>query len=473
MEENKGTTQQQAKEKQPESSKKEGKKDKKKFTLKTPKGTRDYDPFQMAIREKVFKEIGDCFKRHGAVTIETPIFELKETLTGKYGEDSKLIYDLQDQGGELCSLRYDLTVPFARYVAMNRVKQIKRYQIGRVYRRDNPIMTKGRYREFYQCDFDIAGEYDLMVPDSEALRLMVEILTQLQVGSFTIKLNHRKLLDGVFAISVVPEEKFRPISSAVDKLDKTPWAEVRKEMIEAKGLAPEVADKIWSFVSLNGAPREMMAKMNDEKLENNSMAKKAVEDLGVLFDYLECYGVLDKITFDLSLARGLDYYTGVIYEAVLTDGHQVGSIAAGGRYDDLVGMFSGERVPAVGFSVGVERIFAIMEEKINKSKEGMRTTQTDVLVASIDEGMLKERMKICKDLWDAGIKAELIPKANPRLPAQLKYADDNKIPFAIIFGGKEVENGVVQLKELATKQQDTVKRSELVAIIKQKLSSRA
>jgi len=178
----------------------------------------------MAIREKVFKEIGDCFKRHGAVTIETPIFELKETLTGKYGEDSKLIYDLQDQGGELCSLRYDLTVPFARYVAMNRVKQIKRYQIGRVYRRDNPIMTKGRYREFYQCDFDIAGEYDLMVPDSEALRLMVEILTQLQVGSFTIKLNHRKLLDGVFAISGVPEEKFRPISSAVDKLDKTPWA---------------------------------------------------------------------------------------------------------------------------------------------------------------------------------------------------------------------------------------------------------
>jgi histidyl-tRNA synthetase len=443
---------------------------KKKFTLKTPKGTRDYNPLEMSVREKVFKEVTECFRRHGAVTIETPVFELKETLTGKYGEDSKLIYDLQDQGGEICSLRYDLTVPFARYVAMNRVKQIKRYQIGRVYRRDNPIMTKGRFREFYQCDFDIAGEYDLMVPDSEALRLMVEILTQLDVGNFIIKLNHRKLLDGIFAVSGVPSEKFRPISSAVDKLDKTPWAEVRKEMIEAKGLAPEVADKIWSFVQLNGAPREMMNKLTPEFVEKNEMAVKALEELATLFDYLECYGVLDKISLDLSLARGLDYYTGVIYEAVLTDGkNQLGSIAAGGRYDDLVGMFSGERVPAVGFSVGVERIFTILEERLAKSKDGVRATQTEVLVASIDNGMLKERMKICKELWDAGIKAELIGKANPKLPAQLKYADDNKIPFAIIIGGKEIENKEIQLKDLVAKKQDTVQRSEMVTAIKQRL----
>lgn len=448
---------------------KEHKKKEKKFSLKTPKGTTDYNPFQMSIREKVFEEITNCFKRHGAVTIDTPLFELKETLTGKYGEDSKLIYDLQDQGGELCSLRYDLTVPFARYVAMNKVKQIKRYQIGRVYRRDNPSMNKGRYREFYQCDFDIAGDYDLMIPDSEALRLMSEILTQLQVGTYTIKLNHRKLLDGIFAISGVPDEKFRPISSAVDKLDKSPWAEVRKEMVETKGLSEAVADKIWTFVQLNGKPLELLPKV-ESLCAGNELALKAVEELKVLFSYLECYGVLDKITFDLSLARGLDYYTGVIYEAVITEGKlQVGSIAAGGRYDELVGMFSGERVPAVGFSVGVERIFAIMEDRAKANKDGHRTTQTQVLVCSIDDNLIKERMKICRELWDAGIKAETLPKQNPRLPAQFKYAEDNKIPFAVLIGGKEVETQVIQFKDLVNRKQDTIQRAEMIAEIKKRI----
>jgi len=448
---------------------KDHKKKEKKFSLKTPKGTTDYNPFQMTIREKVFKDITDCFKRHGAVTIDTPIFELKETLTGKYGEDSKLIYDLQDQGGEICSLRYDLTVPFARYVAMNKVKQIKRYQIGRVYRRDNPSMNKGRYREFYQCDFDIVGDYDLMIPDSEALRLLAEILTQLQVGTFTIKLNHRKLLDGIFALSGVSDDKFRPISAAVDKLDKTPWAEVRKEMIETKGLEESVADKIWTFVQLHGKPLELLPKV-ESVCGESPLALKAIEELKTLFSYLECYGVLDRVTLDLSLARGLDYYTGVIYEAVLTEGKlQVGSIAAGGRYDELIGMFSGERVPAVGVSIGVERVFAIMEDRASKNKEVRRTTETEVLVCSIDDNLIKERMKICRELWDSGIKAEILPKQNPKLSAQFKFAEDNKIPFAILIGGKEIETGVFQFKDLINRKQDTIPRADLVPEIKKRL----
>ena len=242
------------------------------FELKTPKGTRDYGPFEMAIRERVFATIIDVYKRHGAVTIDTPVFELKEVLTGKYGEDSKLIYDLKDQGGELCSLRYDLTVPFAQFLAMNKeYKQIKRYHIAKVYRRDNPAMTKGRFREFYQCDYDIAGESESMIPDAECLRVMVEVLSELNIGAFTIKvghilfsedirlgiygfskLNHRMLLDGIFEISGVPENSFRPICSAVDKLDKVSWSDVRKEMIEQKALKPEVADKIGECVKLNG-----------------------------------------------------------------------------------------------------------------------------------------------------------------------------------------------------------------------------
>lgn len=187
-----------------------------------------------------------------------------------------------------------------------------------------------------------------------------------------------------------------------------------------------------------------------------------------------------QITFDLSLARGLDYYTGVIYEAVITEGKlQVGSIAAGGRYDELVGMFSGERVPgsvlskdlsvAVGFSVGVERIFAIMEDRAKANKDGHRTTQTQVLVCSIDDNLIKERMKICRELWDAGIKAETLPKQNPRLPAQFKYAEDNKIPFAVLIGGKEVETQVIQFKDLVNRKQDTIQRAEMIAEIKKRI----
>jgi histidyl-tRNA synthetase len=288
------------------------------FNLKTPKGTRDYGPEEMAVREKVFTILKTAFKRHGAVTIDTPVFELKETLTGKYGEDSKLIYDLQDQGGELCSLRYDLTVPFARYVAMNRLKNMKRYHIARVYRRDNPVMTKGRYREFYQCDFDMAGQYDLMVPDAECIQLMSEILTEVQVGTFKIKLSHRKILDGFFAICGVPEDKFRPIASAVDKLDKLPWDEVKKEMLE-KGLVEEVADKIEKYVALKGEPHQLLEKLRNEKLmEGNKVAMEGLAELQTLFEYTDIFGCTSNILFDLSLARGLDYYTGVIYEAVLT-----------------------------------------------------------------------------------------------------------------------------------------------------------
>eukprot|EP01116_Phalansterium_solitarium_P022042 TRINITY_DN7134_c0_g2_i1.p1 TRINITY_DN7134_c0_g2~~TRINITY_DN7134_c0_g2_i1.p1 ORF type:complete len:551 (+),score=178.28 TRINITY_DN7134_c0_g2_i1:50-1654(+) len=442
--------------------------------LKVPKGTRDYDPLQMAIREEVFTVIKRCFKRHGAVTIETPVFELKDTLMGKYGEDSKLIYDLADQGGEDCALRYDLTVPFARYCAMNKIQNIKRYHIARVYRRDNPVMTKGRYREFYQCDFDIAGEYDLMLPDSEAIKLMTEILDELAIGDYCIKLNHRKLLDGVFAISGVPAEKFRPISSAVDKLDKSPWEEVRKEMIEIKGLEPAVADKIWSFVQLNGKPRELLAKLQSEKLcEGNAMATQALDELQLLFEYLEIYGCLDRILFDLSLARGLDYYTGLIYEGLLLGPQKegVGSISGGGRYDGLIGgLCGGKAVPAVGFSVGVERVFSILEARAKQSTQVVRASETDVFVASIDRTLLKDRMRICAELWAAGIKAELLPRETPKLQSQLNYASEHKVPFCVIFGSTEIDEGRLGLKNLDTGEQVDIKRADLVLEIKTRLA---
>ncbi|XP_049287291.1 histidine--tRNA ligase, cytoplasmic-like [Anopheles funestus] len=190
--------------------------------LKTPKGTRDHGPKAMAIRQRLLNQIIGVFRKHGAETIDTPVFELKAVLTGKYGENAKLIYDLKDQGGELLALRYDLTVPFARYVSMSNISTIKRYHIAKVYRRDNPQMMRGRYREFYQCDFDIAGPYDPMLSDAECVKVVCEILHEVDVGEFIVKLNHRKLLDGIFQLCGVPMEKFRNVCSSIDKLDKTP-----------------------------------------------------------------------------------------------------------------------------------------------------------------------------------------------------------------------------------------------------------
>ena len=247
---------------------------------KIPKGTRDFGPDQMRVREEVFGVIRKVFKRHGGVEIDTPVFELKEVLTGKYGEDSKLIYDLADQGGELLSLRYDLTVPFARFLAMNSVGNIKRFHIAKVYRRDNPQLARGRYREFYQCDFDIAGTYTLMVPDAEVITVAAEILSELNVGSFRIKLNHRKILDAIFEICGVPKEKFRPICSAVDKLDKSPWSEVKNEMVQEKGLSPEVADRIGEFVLNCGEPKALLTEfMRNKTFGDHSGAVSALNEL--------------------------------------------------------------------------------------------------------------------------------------------------------------------------------------------------
>ncbi|NP_001383808.1 histidine--tRNA ligase, cytoplasmic isoform 4 [Gallus gallus] len=413
-----------------------------KFVLKTPKGTRDYGPKQMAIRERVFSAIIACFKRHGAEVIDTPVFELKETLTGKYGEDSKLIYDLKDQGGELLSLRYDLTVPFARYLAMNKITNIKRYHIAKVYRRDNPAMTRGRYREFYQC------------------------------------VNDRRILDGMFAVCGVPDSKFRTICSSVDKLDKMPWEEVRNEMVGEKGLSPEAADRIGEYVQLHGGMDLIEQLLQDPKLSQNKLAKEGLGDMKLLFEYLTLFGITGKISFDLSLARGLDYYTGVIYEAVLLqqendhgeESVSVGSVAGGGRYDGLVGMFDpkGRKVPCVGISIGIERIFSILEQRVEASEEKIRTTETQVLVASAQKKLLEERLKLISELWDAGIKAEVLYKKNPKLLNQLQYCEDTGIPLVAIVGEQELKDGVVKLRVVATREEVNIRRESLVEEIRRR-----
>uniref|UniRef100_A0A8C4UEH8 histidine--tRNA ligase n=1 Tax=Falco tinnunculus TaxID=100819 RepID=A0A8C4UEH8_FALTI len=449
------------------------------LALKTPKGTRDHPPAHTALRDRLLAAVVACFKRHGAAAIDTPVLELRETLMGKYGEDAKLIYELQDQGGELLALRYDLTVPFARYLAMNKITNMKRYHIAKVYRRDNPATTRGRYREFYQCDFDIAGQFDPMIPDAECLKIVHEILSDLQLGDFLIKVNDRRILNGVFAVCGIPESKFLTTCSTVDKLDRMPWEEVRSEMVGEKGLSPEAADRIGEYVQLHGGLDLIERLLQDPKLSQNKLAKEGLGDMKLLFEYLTLFGITGQISFDLSLARGLDYYTGVIFEAVLLQQENdhveepvsVGSVAGGGRYDGLVGMFDpkGRKVPCVGVSIGIERIFSILEQRVQASGEKVRTTETQVLVATPQKHLLAARLKLICELWDAGIKAEMLYKKDPKLLKQLQYCEDTGIPLAVIVGEQELTDGVIKLRNVATREEVDIPREKLVDEIRRRL----
>ncbi|XP_035415512.1 histidine--tRNA ligase, cytoplasmic isoform X1 [Cygnus atratus] len=455
-----------------------------KFVLKTPKGTRDYSPKQMAIRERVFSAIINCFKRHGAEVIDTPVFELKETLTGKYGEDSKLIYDLKDQGGELLSLRYDLTVSCNSQhwgVLSSLLHSFWDSAASRARKREDSPLVLTLYRQGkHEQDFDIAGQFDPMIPDAECLKIVHEILSDLQLGDFLIKVNDRRILDGMFAVCGVPDSKFRTICSSVDKLDKAPWEDVKNEMVGEKGLSPEAADRIGEYVQLHGGLDLIEQLLQDPKLSQNKLAKEGLGDMKLLFEYLTLFGITGKISFDLSLARGLDYYTGVIYEAVLLqqqndhveDPVSVGSVAGGGRYDGLVGMFDpkGRKVPCVGVSIGIERIFSILEQRVEASEEKIRTTEIQVLVASAQKKLLEERLKLISELWDAGIKAEILYKKNPKLLNQLQYCEDTGIPLVAIVGEQELKDGVVKLRVVATREEVNIRRENLIEEIRMRTS---
>jgi histidyl-tRNA synthetase len=345
-------------------------------------------------------------------------------------------------------------------------------------------------REFDQADFDIVGAYDPMIADSEILRVIVEAFQALKID-ITIKLNHRQILDGLFAVAGVAEEKTRTISSAVDKLDKISWEECKKEMVEEKGLPDGVADKIGEYVQHSGTIGEMVQYIkSDEALCANDKIKAGLADMELLAAYSTAFGIGDKISFDLSLARGLDYYTGLIYEILhkpepapsagskKDTPTQVGSIGAGGRYDTLIGMYGKKSVPCVGISFGVARILTIL--KARQSKTQSQTHPVDVYVMAFGggkdfDGLLLERMKVAAQLWDVGIHAEFSAKVKPKLPAQFKAAED--VPLAVILGVDELANDQVRVKALGLpsghpeKDGVLVQQSELVAEVQKRLSA--
>jgi len=383
-------------------------------------------------------------------------------------QSSKLIYELADQGGESLALRYDLTVPFARFVALNGVGSIKRFHIGKVYRRDQPQLSKGRYREFYQCDFDICGDYGKMVSDSEVVSVVTEILSDLEIGDFELKLNHRRLLDAIMEISGVEADKFRPICSAIDKLDKEEWSTVKVEMID-KGVSADVAERIWGFVQHSGSPWELFNQLTESNaFGDNVSANAAMEELKTLFTYLEALDKLKYVKFDLSLARGLDYYTGLIYEAVcIEEGCQVGSIGGGGRYDYLVNMFSNsdKPTPCVGVSVGIERVFTLMEAKLRKQKGSLKRPPVNVLVASVGKNMMSHRMEVTNLLWKENISAEYTQREGNVLKREIASALDRDIPFMVIVGEEELKTGEVIIKDLVNREEVKVLKKDVAKVL--------
>lgn len=473
-------------------------KDKNLNVLKCPKGTRDWSGADKILLNDILTRIQTVFRSKRVSELDTPVFELQEVLKGKYGEDSKLIYDVADQGGELLSLRYDLTVPFARWLSMNpNLKEYKRFAVGKVYRRDQPAVKKGRMREFWQCDVDFAGVCGVMVSDARIISIVNEVFEALEwKGQFVIKMNDRRILDGLFEVCGVPAEKIRSISSAVDKLDKMSWEEVKKEMVETKGLDGEVADRIWEYVQLKGGKGDTQsasALLNqlkaDEKLMANEKAKTGINEVETLLDYLDAMDALANVSLDLSLARGLDYYTGVIYE-VITEGSRptlpangemkakddkkqakkakktadededrsddptvgVGSVAAGGRYDNLVSRFNEKaNVPCVGVSFGVDRIFSVIQKRIEagESFSYISANTVDVYVLALggkDFNSMKERLVVVRILEKAGFTVQFSSDTKPRTDKQFKEVERCGATISVILGEEEVKNGKLKVK---------------------------
>lgn len=407
--------------------------------IRTPKGTIDFHPAESKLLNDIITICKEVFDLHGGRSIITPTFELLTTLKNKM-EDEKLIFELADQGGDINGLIFDLTVPLARYLAQHKIRKLRRYQIGKVFRRDQPAITKGRYREFYQCDFDICGVYIPLLPDAEIIKIGSTILRKFKIGQFCIKVNHRKLLAAI-CLSVQITD-CGPVCSAIDKLEKIGSEEVKKEII-TKGYSMQQADDIMNllkFKELDNVEKyfDNLPEKNANIIKSKNLAKEAIEDLKKLFQYLEVLNEIENIKFDISLARGLDYYTGVIFEAIFPNFPEIGSVLGGGRYDDLVGQFTNSKVPCVGMSVGIMRILSIFI----KNKQQASPCHTKVYLIPRNKEYTILLLQIINELWYNGIPAEMNMKNRTDIKEMKKYARNNQIETLLIVG-EEIKQGKI------------------------------
>lgn len=430
------------------------------------KGMRDFLPDRMIVRQHIVATLRDVFERHGFEPIETPALEYYETLAGKYGEDEKLIYHFEDHGGREIGLRYDLTVPLARFVAVHRnelVYPFKRYHIGPVWRADRP--QKGRYREFWQCDADIVGTKS-MLADADVVSIVIESLSAINMPNFVVHINHRKLLESFALYSGVEPERAGSVYRAIDKLSKIGGGGVVDELGKA-GVAPGTAAKIVDLVSTSGPPDVVLSAVS-ERLSGIETARQAIHDLERLFDYLAALGAPGQhYVFDLALARGLEYYTGPVFETTV-DEPKIGSLGGAGRYDGLVGMFSGQDIPATGMSLGLERIIDVVDEL---GLLDLPTTVSDVFVTIFDADRTAHSLALAADLRRAGLRVETYLEEARDLGRQFRYASRRAVPFAVVIGPDEIERGVVSVRDMESGQQTEVARSDAASWLAGRLRS--
>jgi histidyl-tRNA synthetase len=450
-----------------------------------PKGTRDFNPEQVAKRNYIFQNIKNVFETFGFQPIETPSFENSETLMGKYGDEgdrlifkilnsgdylSKVddeIYDIKDSNKLTLSisekaLRYDLTVPFARYVVQHQNEiefPFKRYQMQPVWRADRP--QKGRFREFYQCDADVVGSNSLW-QEVEFIQLYDAVFSNLNLGDVTIKINNRKILSGIAEV-IGAQDKLIDFTVALDKLDKIGEEKVKEEM-QSKGILPEGISKLQPLFTLSGSFESQIESLKSI-LSTSKEGKKGIEELEFINEAITSLGLkIATLQLDVTLARGLNYYTGAIFEVAAPKKVQMGSIGGGGRYDDLTGIFGLKDVSGVGISFGLDRIYLVLEELGLFPKT--ITKSVDVLFINFGDKEVLFSLKAIKELREKGINSELYPEA-AKMKKQMNYANRRNIPFVVLVGEQEMNTNSYTLKEMATGKQQNVSLEMLLETIKE------
>ncbi|MBO7281725.1 MAG: histidine--tRNA ligase [Bacteroidaceae bacterium] len=446
-----------------------------------PKGTRDFSPIEMSKRNYIFNTIRDAFHLFGFQQIETPSMENLSTLMGKYGEEGdKLLFKIQNSGDyfsalsdeELLSrnaaklaskfcekgLRYDLTVPFARYVVMHRDEltfPFKRYQIQPVWRADRP--QKGRYREFYQCDADVIGNNSL-INEVELIQLIDHVFGKLGIR-VAVKLNNRKILAGIAEVIGEPD-KIIDITVAIDKLDKIGLDGVIAEL-KLKGIGDEAVEKLLPILQAQGNNSEKLGTIG-EVLAGNATGEKGVEETRFILDTVEKLGINSSLELDLTLARGLNYYTGAILEVKALD-VAIGSISGGGRYDNLTGVFGMEGVSGVGISFGADRIYDVMNQLDLYPKDSILNTQ--VMFVNFGDKEALYSLGLVARLRAADISAELYPSSD-KMKKQMGYANNHNIPYVAIIGETEMSNGTIAVKNMESGEQQIMSIDELIALLR-------
>lgn len=438
------------------------------------RGMRDFLPADVRKREYVIKVIKEVYESYGFEPLETPAVENLETLTGKYGEEgNQLMFKILKRGEKLeeslgsskaqladLALRYDLTVPLARVVANNRndlPKFFKRYQIQPVWRADRP--ARGRFREFYQCDVDAIGSRSMAV-EAELIAAVTEILRRLGFVDLTIRLNHREILADILDTAEVSPDKHADALVAIDKLDKIGHDGVAKELAE-RGISERSAAMLLGIFEETQKIVDEGREVNRTIVSNliNIVSNEVLTDVGHILTYAgDC-----PVQLDPSLARGLSYYTGAIFEIALTDGDFAGSIGGGGRYDGLIGMFGKEQIPACGFSLGLERILVVMDERGMFPPEIAESAPADVLVTVFSEETLGDSLRFASGLREQGIRVTLYPEAD-KIGKQLKYADAIGVRYVCILGPEEIASGKAKFKDLRTGDETSQTSMELGGI---------